>query len=551
MNCNSNTMPLINTSEPLSCNNGCIPKDINVVCRVIIIPTGQEILGVQGDIGSISRTFVLPKTTEEGYDLSNKTFAIILQNDEGEQWNENIPFENIEETENYIKIKWDLKAKDTQVAGDLKVSIKVSSEDFVWQTYVTSFVIQSSLIDPGEIPAPLNLQEKIVEPTKDTQIITYDKGYEGLRNVTVNGDENLISKNIKSGETIFGVNGDINVLDTSNATATAEDISKGKVAYANGEKIVGTLESNYNVRWIPQQSIGVRNISVIDFSNVELPEKVSTLSFASLTGLSQIIGLERIDTSNVTSMDNMFSGCTSLKTLNLTSFNTSKVQNMASMFHNCQALTELNLSGFDTANVTNMSNIFDSCESLTELNLSSFDIRKANDISYMFNGCKKLNKIIFGENFNTQNVKNMAMLFSNCSSLTELDLSTFNTKRVNSMAGLFSSCESLKELQINHFDMYFVNNLSSMFNGCRSLKTLGVDNLKIDEVSRASNMFSGCDSLSDESLNSILKMLSTVEALSPAYRDLNEIGLTQLQAEKCTTLSNWNLAEAAGWTTGY
>lgn len=446
MNCNSNTMPLINTSEPISCNNGCVPKDINVVCRAIIIPTGQEILGVQGDIGSISRTFVLPKTTEEGYDLSNKTFAIILQNDEGEQWNENIPFENIEETENYIKIKWDLKAKDTQVAGDLKVSIKVSSEDFVWQTYVTSFVIQSSLIDPGEIPAPLNLQEKIVEPTKDTQIITYDKGYEGLRNVTVNGDESLISKNIKSGATIFGVSGDINVLDTSDATATAGDILKGKTAYVKGEKIVGTLESNYNVRWIPQQSIGVRNISVIDFSKVELPEKASTLSFASLTGLSQIIGLERIDTSNVTSMDNMFSGCTSLKTL---------------------------------------------------------------------------------------------------------DLSNFNTEKVNSMAGLFSSCESLKELQINHFDMGFVNSLDRMFNGCRSLKTLGVDNLKIDGVSRANNMFSGCDSLSDESLNSILKMLSTVEALSPFYRDLNTIGLTQLQAEKCTTLSNWNLAKAAGWTTGY
>ena len=64
-------------------------------------------------------------------------------------------------------------------------------------------------------------------------------------------------------------------------------------------------------------------------------------------------------------------------------------------------------------------------------------------------------------------------------------------------------------------------------------------------------MYSDCDSLLDERLNSILKMLSTVNVLSTFNRKLKTIGLTQLQAEKCTTLSNWNLAEAAGWTTGY
>lgn len=351
MNCNSNTMPLINTSEPISCNNGCVPKDINVVCRAIIIPTGQEILGVQGDIGSISRTFVLPKTTEEGYDLSNKTFAIILQNDEGEQWNENIPFENIEETENYIKIKWDLKAKDTQVAGDLKVSIKVSSEDFVWQTYVTSFVIQSSLIDPGEIPAPLNLQEKIVEPTKDTQIITYDKGYEGLRNVTVNGDENLISKNIKSGETIFGVNGDTNVVDTLDGNIEAQDVQEGKIAYAKGNKIIGTNKSSeYNAKISTKIGAGGTNYSGINRAIIEPPENLE-LSNGSYT----------------------FYYCTSLKKISSLKLR-EEARTVQNMFYNCISLTEI--PEFYVGNVSVVTGFLSDCGSL--INLGGFkDLGKA------------------------------------------------------------------------------------------------------------------------------------------------------------------------------
>lgn len=345
MNCNSNTMPLINTSELISCNNGCVPKDINVVCRAIIIPTGQEILGVQGDIGSISRTFVLPKTTEEGYDLSNKTFAIILQNDEGEQWNENIPFENIEETENYIKIKWDLKAKDTQVAGDLKVSIKVSSEDFVWQTYVTSFVIQSSLIDPGEIPAPLNLQEKIVEPTKDTQIITYDKGYEGLRNVTVNGDENLISKNIKSGETIFGVNGDTNVVDTLDGNIEAQDVQEGKIAYAKGNKIIGTNKSSeYNAKISTKIGTGGTNYSGINKAIIEPPKNLElsngAYTFYYCTSLKKISSLELREEAR--SVQNMFYNCISLT--EIPEFYVGNVSVVTGFLSDCGSL--INLGGF-------------------------------------------------------------------------------------------------------------------------------------------------------------------------------------------------------------
>ena len=51
---------------------------------------------------------------------------------------------------------------------------------------------------------------------------------------------NLLPEYIKAGITLAGVTGTLEDLDTSDATATAEDILWGKTAYVNGKKITGT-----------------------------------------------------------------------------------------------------------------------------------------------------------------------------------------------------------------------------------------------------------------------------------------------------------------------
>ena len=60
-------------------------------------------------------------------------------------------------------------------------------------------------------------------------------------------------------------------------------------------------------------------------------------------------------------MEDMFSGCYSLKELNLSNFNTNNVTNMRGMFYGCYSLKELNISNFNTNNVTNMRNMFSGC----------------------------------------------------------------------------------------------------------------------------------------------------------------------------------------------
>ena len=92
--------------------------------------------------------------------------------------------------------------------------------------------------------------------------------------------------------------------------------------------------------------------------------------FRGFTALKNFEGLEYLDTSNVTNMTTMFSGCQSLVNLDLSSFDTSNVISMRSMFEECTNLNSLNLSSFDTSNVIDMYTMFSQCSNLTNLNLS-------------------------------------------------------------------------------------------------------------------------------------------------------------------------------------
>ena len=76
----------------------------------------------------------------------------------------------------------------------------------------------------------------------------------------------------------------------------------------------------------------------IDFNKTDIQLKYL---FGNCKNMVKINGLEKIDTSEVINMKEMFSDCSSLKELDVSKFNTSQVVNMSDMFHGCTVLTKL------------------------------------------------------------------------------------------------------------------------------------------------------------------------------------------------------------------
>jgi surface protein len=60
----------------------------------------------------------------------------------------------------------------------------------------------------------------------------------------------------------------------------------------------------------------------------------------------------------------------------------------------------------------------------------------------------------------------MGNMFSNCSSLTSVDLSNFDTSNVTNMEFMFRNCSSLTSIDLSSFDISNVTSMMSMFSGC-------------------------------------------------------------------------------------
>ena len=158
--------------------------------------------------------------------------------------------------------------------------------------------------------------------------------------------------------------------------------------------------------------------------------------FCNCSELTDIEGIENLNTENVTNMRGMFFNCPNLSSLDLTNFSTGNVTDMNAMFGYCQ-LSSLDLTSFNTANVTNMYMMFISCQNLSSLDLTSFNTANVTEMNFMFQGCSALTTIYASEMFVTDQVEGYDM-FKYCTNLKDYSVREIDSKYANYKTGYFS-----------------------------------------------------------------------------------------------------------------
>lgn len=354
----------------------------------------------------------------------------------------------------------------------------------------SNYVLSMVIIDP------IVNQSKSVTPTKQSQTITADQNYDGISQVNVEPIPN-------------------NYIDTTDADATAINIRNSKTAYVNGTKITGTL---------PVLTYPVNPSSPSDYSYQFIA--ATTASKVVRDGTTYVMGAYQVATEQQPDSW-MFEGNRKMKlgipqnkvatAINLQPSQIKSGQTVLGIAGATQG--ELSVTENGQYNVINYDNV--------NVNVSSgggkwvlpdklrFTDSGATDWSFL-------------KNVDTSNMTVMNKMFYGCLSATSMDVSSFDISNVYTMSYMFSSCQKLVDLNVDCFN---IEHFSANAN-------------------RVDGMFGQCYNLSNDSLNNILKMLSTWTKTF-TNKNLRKLNLSQAQCETCTTLSNWQACVDVGWSTGY
>lgn len=135
------------------------------------------------------------------------------------------------------------------VVGDAKIDMTdatATPDDIVAgkTAYLKDGIARGTMINNGAIS---------ISPSSSDQIIPagYHNGNGKVRAVSASVDSNIKANNIKKGISILGVNGTLDALDTSDATANKSTILYGATAYVNGVKVTGTMPNNGRLTYTP------------------------------------------------------------------------------------------------------------------------------------------------------------------------------------------------------------------------------------------------------------------------------------------------------------
>lgn len=176
--------------------------EINADDRSIIVPAGENLLGVENDNEGARKYFRCPKIVGDGIDLTKSDVYINVQNASGEKsGKDRYIVQNMTDSGDNVTFEWVLERKVTSHKGSVRfaVCVREKGTEREWHTtFATGNALEGEeLFEPAELEA--------------------------------------------RGQDFIGIL-------TSDANADANSIESGKSAYVNGKKIKGTLAGENDIK---------------------------------------------------------------------------------------------------------------------------------------------------------------------------------------------------------------------------------------------------------------------------------------------------------------
>ena len=278
----------------------------------------------------------------------------------------------------------------------------------------------------------MDLQDKVVIPTQEQQIVKPDLDFDALSQVIVEP----IPDDYAIVEGTFDItnNGEYDVKSYAGVNVDVQPNLGTKIIDKNGVYNA----SDDNLDGYSQVNVETSGVDINDyFQDTYLTS--GNLAYYSNAGtwMYFLNKLPRVNISNIRNLNYLYARC---------------------------GAKYIDTSGVDTTNVTSLSNLLYWCNNLLEIDFKNWDTSKVTDMSYLCYYCQSLKKIDVSS-FDTRLVTTMRSMFANDVQLEELDLSNFITPKLTMTRDMFSGCNKLMKLDIRNFEVSAITTSTNMFNG--------------------------------------------------------------------------------------
>ena len=232
----------------------------------------------------------------------------------------------------------------------------------------------------------------------------------------------------------------------------------------------------------------------------------------------------------------MFKWFTNVTLLDLSNLDTSGITDMTGMFAHTKNLTKIIFGEhFNTSNVKSMYEMFCNTYMLKSIDLSRIDTSSVTNMGHMFYGSGV--ETLDLSTFDTSNVTAMDWMFASVSKITSLDLSSFNTSNVKNMNNMFARASKVSKLDISSFDTSNVTNFSAMFYGMSGMTTIDLSNIDTSNATNLSAMFASCANLKSIDLSKFnTSNVTDISSMFQYCRELISINLSNFDTSKVTNM---------------